>query len=170
VITGTGAKEIRLKPGQYKVEASKDGKVVRQELVTVGRNGRQVVRISHEAAPYTEAAQQGPRFMKSLLGHTQAVTSVAYSPDGRLLASGEEAGEVRVWAMPAGALRYVLPALGSPVHALAFSPDGKSLLTAAGEQRDNGDIHVWAAETGKPDGVLKGHTSGLFEVSFGPDG
>ncbi len=48
VITGTGAKEIRLKPGQYKVEASKDGQPVRQQLVTVARNGRQVVRISAE--------------------------------------------------------------------------------------------------------------------------
>ncbi len=51
VITGAGAKEIRLKPGQYKVEASKDGKLVRQELVTVTRNGRQVVRISEESEP-----------------------------------------------------------------------------------------------------------------------
>jgi hypothetical protein len=55
VITGTGAKEIRLRPGQYKIEASKDGKLVRQELVTVTRNGRQVVRVSHEAAPPPEA-------------------------------------------------------------------------------------------------------------------
>jgi eukaryotic-like serine/threonine-protein kinase len=54
VITGAGAKEIRLKPGQYKVEASKDGKVVRQELVTVERSGRRVVRISKEVEP-TEA-------------------------------------------------------------------------------------------------------------------
>ena len=51
VITGAGAKEIRLKPGRYTVEASKDGKVVRQELVTVNRNGRQVVRVSQEAPP-----------------------------------------------------------------------------------------------------------------------
>ena len=49
VITGAGAKEIRLRPGRYKVEASKDGKVVCQELVTVTRNGRQVVRISKES-------------------------------------------------------------------------------------------------------------------------
>jgi hypothetical protein len=56
VITGAGAKEIRLKPGQYKVEASKDGKVVRQELVTVTRNGRQVVRVSAESPPLTAAA------------------------------------------------------------------------------------------------------------------
>jgi tRNA A-37 threonylcarbamoyl transferase component Bud32/Leucine-rich repeat (LRR) protein len=55
VITGAGAKEIRLKPGQYKVEASKDGKLVRQELVTVARNGRRVVRISKEIDALTEA-------------------------------------------------------------------------------------------------------------------
>jgi tRNA A-37 threonylcarbamoyl transferase component Bud32 len=55
VITGAGAKEIRLKPGQYKVQASKAGKVVSQELVTVERNGRRVVRITNEAAPPTEA-------------------------------------------------------------------------------------------------------------------
>jgi serine/threonine protein kinase len=56
VITGAGAKEIRLKPGQYKVQASKDGKVVRQELVTVSKNGRQVVRVSQEAGPVANAA------------------------------------------------------------------------------------------------------------------
>jgi hypothetical protein len=49
VITGAGAKEIRLKPGQYKVQANKDGKLVREELVTVTRDGRQVVRISKES-------------------------------------------------------------------------------------------------------------------------
>jgi hypothetical protein len=56
VITGAGAREIRLKPGQYKVEASKDGKVVSRELVTVTRNGRQVVRVSKEAGRADGAA------------------------------------------------------------------------------------------------------------------
>jgi hypothetical protein len=55
VISGAGVKEVRLKPGQYKVQASKDGKVVRQELVTVNRNGRQIVRISQEAPAVTAA-------------------------------------------------------------------------------------------------------------------
>jgi Leucine-rich repeat (LRR) protein len=55
VITGAGVREIRLKSGQYTVEASKDGKVVRRELVTVTRDGRQVVRVSKETAPLTEA-------------------------------------------------------------------------------------------------------------------
>ena len=56
IITGAGATEIRLKPGQYKVLASRDGKVVRQELVTITKNGRQVVRISREAAEPAAAA------------------------------------------------------------------------------------------------------------------
>jgi hypothetical protein len=57
VITGAGTKEIRLKPGKYTVEARKDGKVVRQELVTVTKNDRQVVRVSQEPPPDTKAAE-----------------------------------------------------------------------------------------------------------------
>jgi eukaryotic-like serine/threonine-protein kinase len=57
VITGAGAREIRLKPGRYTVEASKDGKVLRQELVTITNKGRQVVRVSREAPPDTKAAK-----------------------------------------------------------------------------------------------------------------
>jgi len=51
VITGAGAKEIRLKPGSYTVEATKNGKLVSRELTTVTKNGRQVVRVSQETAP-----------------------------------------------------------------------------------------------------------------------
>jgi WD40 repeat protein len=107
------------------------------------------------------------KFKKSLVGHTQGVVSVAYSPDGRLLASGGEAGEVRVWNVPDCTPRYALPARERNVHALVFSPDGKYLLTASDE---NGDINIWGAETGKPDGALEGHTKGLYAVAFGPDG
>lgn len=56
VITGAGVKEIRLKPGQHKLLASKDGKLLHQELVTVARDGRQVIRVSKEAGPATEVS------------------------------------------------------------------------------------------------------------------
>jgi serine/threonine protein kinase/Leucine-rich repeat (LRR) protein len=55
VITGAGAREIRLTPGNYMVEARKDGKVVSRELVTVTKNGRRVVRVSQEAPRQTKA-------------------------------------------------------------------------------------------------------------------
>ncbi len=51
VIKGAGAQEIRLRPGSYTVKGLKDGKVVSQELVTVAKNGKQVVRVSHEGVP-----------------------------------------------------------------------------------------------------------------------
>jgi serine/threonine protein kinase/Leucine-rich repeat (LRR) protein len=56
VITGAGAREIRLKPGSYQLQATKDGKLIRQELVTIARNGREVVRVSREPNPTTTAA------------------------------------------------------------------------------------------------------------------
>lgn len=123
--------------------------------------------IKGEDPPATPEAT-APQFKKSLSGHTQAVLSVAYSPDGRLLASGDAAGEVRVWNLPSGTQRYVLPARGQELFALTFSPDGKSLLTAY--TRGNNDIYIWDANTGKSDGALKGHTAGVYELSFGPDG
>jgi hypothetical protein len=58
VITGAGAREIRLKPGEYKVQARKDGKLVRQELVTISKNGKQVVRVSREVEPVAGAARR----------------------------------------------------------------------------------------------------------------
>jgi hypothetical protein len=63
-ITGAGLHEIRLKAGQYKLEASKDGKLVSQELFTVVRNGRQIVRVSKEALPPSD----DERWEKSVAG------------------------------------------------------------------------------------------------------
>ena len=54
VITGAGAREIRLTPGKYMIEARKEGKIVSRELVTVTNNGRRVVRVSREEPPETK--------------------------------------------------------------------------------------------------------------------
>src|SRR5262249_29913671 len=45
LITGAGIKEVRLKPGDYKLRATKDGKLLRQEVVSIKRGGRQVVKV-----------------------------------------------------------------------------------------------------------------------------
>jgi serine/threonine protein kinase/Leucine-rich repeat (LRR) protein len=57
VIEGTGAKEIRLQPGRYAVEATRNGKLVQQKLVTVTNNGRETVRVSREPPTDTNAAE-----------------------------------------------------------------------------------------------------------------
>ncbi len=74
-ISGAGKRKLRLNPGLHQVEARKAGKVIRQELISLVQNGRQVVRISREAEPLTEAE----RWQKSIaeLPAEQQVQAVA---------------------------------------------------------------------------------------------
>ncbi|MBI1323098.1 protein kinase [bacterium] len=66
VITGAGAQEIRLKPGSYQLKTSRDGKVIRQELVTVRREGKQIVRVSNEPMPAPEIAPDWEKFVAGM--------------------------------------------------------------------------------------------------------
>jgi hypothetical protein len=59
IITGTRMKEIRLKPGSYRLLARKQGQLVREELVTVSKNQRRVLRISRESSPLASERRAG---------------------------------------------------------------------------------------------------------------
>src|SRR5262249_32948480 len=56
VVTGAGVQEIRLRPGEHQLKATKGGKLVRQELVSIARAGSLVVKISREPAEPVPAA------------------------------------------------------------------------------------------------------------------
>jgi WD40 repeat protein len=71
------------------------------------------------------------RLAFELTGHTDAVNSVAYSPDGRWLVSGSDDRTIRMWAADTGELAAV-HVLNTPVKAVCFSPDGRYLFTANG--------------------------------------
>jgi WD40 repeat protein len=62
------------------------------------------------------------------------VTAVAFSPDGRLLASGGDK-TVRIWEMPGGVLRHSLVEHKNSVYAVAFSPDGRLMAVRTGGSR-----------------------------------
>ncbi|HRO30627.1 MULTISPECIES: TIR domain-containing protein [Micrococcaceae] len=96
------------------------------------------------------------------------VRDVAYAPDGRLVASGDDGGAVRLWdagtGQPAGE-----PLLGHAgvVRAVAFSPDGRRLASAG----DDGTVRLWDTGTGQPvGGPLTGHGQPVRAVAFSPDG
>jgi Leucine-rich repeat (LRR) protein len=119
VITGAGAKEIRLKPGQYTVQASKDGRVVCQELVRIDRDGRQVVRISKESVPLSDAEA----WEKSVAGlpPEQQVEAVArrlkeLNPgfDGKVESSDVRDGQVTGLAFYAHAVADLSPLRALP--------------------------------------------------------
>jgi WD40 repeat protein len=83
-----------------------------------------------------------------LRGHTEAVESITFSPDSRLVATGSERGAVRVWRMAGGREELVLNARmdNQPARLLfCFSDDGSTLAAAA----DTGLAAVWDLTTGR---------------------
>ena len=102
-----------------------------------------------------------------LRGHKSAVYGLAFSPDGRWLASGGMDRTARMWDLSAPGTGRVLP--GNPVNTyqVAFRPDGKQ-LAAAGE---DGVVRLWdlTRAAAKPQ-LLKGHRGLVFGVDYSPDG
>jgi WD40 repeat protein len=104
----------------------------------------------------------------NLGGHTLWVDSVAFSRDGKRLASAS-AGGVKVWDAKTGQELLTFRAYDGFVHAACFSPDGKRLATSSGDSK-HGEVKVWNADTGQELRSLKGHTGPVWSVCFSPDG
>jgi WD40 repeat protein len=109
---------------------------------------------------------------KPLRGHKNRVTSVAYSPDGKTLASGSEDGNVILWDLSAGEANAEpqgrpLAAEAGAVATVAFSPDGQIL--ASGHTR--GEVILWDAKSRRQLGEpITGGGQQVSSLAFNADG
>ena len=112
-------------------------------------------------------AKEWPAIVCIFEGHTDSVSSVAFSQDGKHIISASSDQKIRVWDAETGEV-VVGPLKGHTnwVYSIAFSQDGKHIVSGSRDET----IRVWDAETGEVVlGPLKGHTNWVCSVAFSQD-
>jgi eukaryotic-like serine/threonine-protein kinase len=108
----------------------------------------------------------------TLKGHVGGVTSVAYSPDGSLLASSDghermpAQGEIKLWDAASGREIRTLSDHQRYIFLVRFSPDGLRLASASLD----GTVRIWDVATGRTIQTLRGHRGAVYGVAFSPEG
>ncbi|MEY2407398.1 MAG: hypothetical protein QOF48_68 [Verrucomicrobiota bacterium] len=129
------------------------------KLLAIGRHGEVEL-----FSPETRSV------VRTLGGHRGQVNAVAFSKDGRTLASaaGEPAlfGEAKLWNAADGRLLHTFQAHKDALYSIAISPDGKTLATGGYDQK----IKLWSIATSNELHTLSAHNGCIFDLAFRPDG
>jgi WD40 repeat protein len=153
VVRDLAGPDVRL----HQVAFSPDGAL----LATAGKSATSaVVRLWKVAT--------GQRVFTARLPGDWPAWCVAFSPDGKTLAAGLEAGEVRLWDVATGRERGRLSGHGGRVRWIGFHPDGLSLVVA-GNWPDH-VVHIWDLETRTRRFRLAGHDSEVLAGAWRGDG
>ncbi|MEU8435817.1 serine/threonine-protein kinase [Streptomyces sp. NPDC029216] len=98
-------------------------------------------------------------------GHEASVESVAFSPDGKTLATGSRDRTIRIWDLATGLTTVVLRH-DALIRSVAFAPDGKTIVSGG----EDANVLLWKPSERVPFALLKGHTAPVRSVAFHPDG
>jgi small GTP-binding protein len=128
---------------------------------------------SKEASQPAGGSEQGkfpPGFnlRHRLYGHTGTISRMAWSPDGRTLASGSNDHTIRLWDIETASVTpsRVLAGHSGWVYHVAWSPDGRILASSSGDKT----IRLWDPASGSYLRTLEGHADRVFSLAWSPDG
>jgi WD40 repeat protein/tRNA A-37 threonylcarbamoyl transferase component Bud32 len=112
------------------------------------------------------AVAQCERIARTFVGHSESVSSVAISPDGKWIVSGSRDSTVKVWDSSTGQELLTLRGHTGPVNGVAINPDGQRIVSGSADRT----VKVWDAASGKELLTLKGITHWVNCVAISPDG
>ncbi|KAF2148083.1 WD40 repeat-like protein [Myriangium duriaei CBS 260.36] len=101
----------------------------------------------------------------SFAEHEKSVTTVDYSPDGTMVASGSYDMTIKLWTPQSGKDIHTIM-VNSPINAVAFSPDGQTLASATEDHA----VRLWDVETGGLLHTFFLHEDAVEDLAFSPDG
>ena len=108
-----------------------------------------------------------PKLQNTMKGHSEGVYSVAWSPDGKTLASGSYDETIRLWDVATGKTTATLKTRdGDHVTSVAWRADGKLLASGSYDKT----VRLWDVATAKITATLDGHTECVDFVAWSPDG
>lgn len=101
-----------------------------------------------------------------ITGHTSRVSSVCFSPDGNMLASGSYDHTIKLWDRQSSETVATLSGHTGSINSVAFSPDGNILASGSSDST----VRLWDIHTGEIKKTLTGHKRSVYSVAFSPDG
>jgi hypothetical protein len=161
VITGAGPREVRLRAGNYRLSATHDGKVLTDELISIERGGKKIVTINREPAKPRAAVG----LVRTFLGHSGRVWSVAFLPDGCRAVSCGDDGTIRLRDLEGERIVRQFQH-GVRLSCVAVSINGRFALSAG----RNTTIKVWDLQTGMEARPFEGQEAAVQSVAISRDG
>ena len=113
-----------------------------------------------------ESPVPGLTLKRILRGHTSWIGRIAWSPDGKFLASPSDDETIRIWDVEQGACLKVLNGHKDTVVSVSWSPDGKMLASSSNDST----IRIWSTETWEVLIILQEHSDRVNCVTWSPDG